>query len=289
MNDILRYQGLYGDQQLSFVADFIHIEPLEERSKLYSWEIQEHFHTDLVQLFIMESGQGILLSEGKKTKLKSPCLITVPANALHGFNFEPQIKGYVITLSVSFFETLFKNNIEIKKATKNLSNYYFGDNPETVKEILWLKSKIEQELIREAPEKLLVISMYFELLYLQLYREQFRKTAHALISNNRNLSYFQQFQDMIRQHSRDQLSIKDFAKGIGITQTHLNRICKSVAGKSALKVVQDHTMNEAKKYLLNTSYTAAEVAYLLNFNDPAYFNRLFTKRVGVAPGEFRKG
>ena len=144
-------------------------------------------------------------------------------------------------------------------------------------------------MIREAPEKLLVISMYFELLYLQLYREQFRKTAHALISNNRNLSYFQQFQDMIRQHSRDQLSIKDFAKGIGITQTHLNRICKSVAGKSALKVVQDHTMNEAKKYLLNTSYTAAEVAYLLNFNDPAYFNRLFTKRVGVAPGEFRKG
>ncbi|WP_276391485.1 AraC family transcriptional regulator [Eudoraea chungangensis] len=32
----------------------------------------------------------------------------------------------------------------------------------------------------------------------------------------------------------------------------------------------------------------AEVAYFLNFNDPAYFNRLFKKRVGVAPGEFRE-
>ena len=289
MNDLVRYQGLYGDQKLPFVADFIHIEPIEERSKFYSWEIKEHIHTDLVQLFIVESGRGVLFSEGKKTHLKAPCLITIPANVLHGFHFEPQIKGNVITLSVSFFETLLSNHQEIKKESKRLSSFYFGDNLEIVKEILYLKSKIQEELLTEAPEKLLAITRYFELLYLQLYREQYRTSANALISNNRNLGYYQLFQDLIRQHSKALLSVKAFSRAIGITQTHLNRVCKVVAGKSALKVVQDYTINEAKKYLLNTSYTVAEVAYLLNFNDPAYFNRLFKKRVGVAPGEFRKG
>ncbi|RAJ15901.1 helix-turn-helix domain-containing protein [Arenibacter echinorum] len=289
MNEIVRYQGLYGDQHLSFVSDFIHMEPLEERSKIYSWEIQEHFHTDLVQLFIIEAGGGTLFSEGKKTALDAPCVVTIPANVLHGFHFEPNITGDVITLSVSFFETILKDRLQLKKESKRLATFPFGDRPDIVKEILYLKTKIQQELLTEAPEKLLAITTYFELLYLHLYREQFRTTANALISNNRNLGYYQQFQDLIRQNASNLLSIKAFAKAIGITQTHLNRVCQTVAGKSALKVVQDFTLNEAKKYLLNTSYSIAEVAYFLNFNDPAYFSRLFKKRVGVAPGEFRKG
>lgn len=289
MNDIIRYKGLYGEQQLPFVTDFIHMEPLEERSRVYSWEIQEHFHTDLVQLFIIESGNGVLYSEGEKMILQAPCVVTVPANVLHGFHFEPQITGDVITLSISFFETLLKDRPQIKKESKRLSNFTFEAHSEIVDEILYLKSKIQEELVIEASEKLLAITIYFELLYLQLYREKFRTTANALISNNRNLAYYQQFQDLIRQNSKDLPSIKKFAKAIGITQTHLNRVCQTVAEKSALKVVQDYTLNEAKKYLLNTSYSISEVAYFLNFNDPAYFNRLFKKRVGVTPGEFRKG
>ena len=40
MNDILRYRGLYGDQQMPFIPDFIHMEPLQERSKIFAWEIK---------------------------------------------------------------------------------------------------------------------------------------------------------------------------------------------------------------------------------------------------------
>ena len=43
-----------------------------------------------------------------------------------------------------------------------------------------------------------------------------------------------------------------------------------------------------KNTLLNTSYSVSEIAYFLNFSDPAYFSRLFKKVVGVPPGEFRK-
>lgn len=289
MNEILRYQGLYGEQHLPFVGDFMHMEPLEKRSKMYSWEIEEHFHTDLVQLFIIESGSGILFSEGSKTDLQAPCVVTVPANVLHGFHFEPNITGDVITLSTSFFDSLLKDRPTIKKESSRLYCFSIKDTPEMLEDLRYLKTQIQKELQNDAPEKLLALSTYFELIYLQLYREQFRTMADALISNNRNLSYYQRFQELIRQNAKNLLSIKDFAQVLGITQTHLNRVCHTVAGKSALKVVQDFTLNEAKKYLLNTSYSISEVAYFLNFNDPAYFSRLFKKRVGVAPGEFRKG
>ncbi|PKA96730.1 AraC family transcriptional activator of pobA [Flavobacteriaceae bacterium MAR_2009_75] len=289
MDAILRYQGLYGDQQLPMVSDFIHMEPLEERSKIYSWEIEEHLHTDLVQLFIIQAGEGVLVSERKKTEIKSPCIITIPANVLHGFQFKPEMLGTVITFSTGFLDSLLREKPDINKEINRLCRFSFDHNSEGFKSLLRLKEHIHRELFEEAPEKLLALRACFELFYLELYREKFRTTSQELISNNRSLKYFQQFQDLIRQHAQSLLSIKDFADALGITQTHLNRVCHTVSGKSALKVVQDFTMNEAKKYLLNTSYSIAEVAYFLNFNDPAYFSRLFKKRVGVAPGEFRKG
>ncbi len=289
MKSILRFQGLYGDKQLPFVSDFIHLEPLQDRSKIYSWEIEEHFHTDLIQLFVIELGSGTLFSEGKSITLKAPCIVTVPANVLHGFHFEPKITGDVITLSKSFFESLLNEKLHVKKEVNRLSYLNFENKPEVFTDFLNWKTKIQQEIFAEAPENSLVLKLYFELFYLELYRSTLLSTTEALITKNRNLAYFQQFQALIRKHAQDLPSIKVFAKTLGITQTHLNRVCHIVAGKSALKVVHEFTLSEAKKYLLNTSYSIAEVAYFLNFNDPAYFSRLFKKRVGVAPGEFRRG
>ena len=289
MNEILRYQGLYGEQHLPFVGDFMHMEPLEKRSKMYSWEIEEHFHTDLVQLFIINSGNGVLFSEGGKKDMQAPCVVTVPSNVLHGFHFEPNITGDVITLSTSFFDSLLKDRPAIKKESSRLHCFPIKEASEILLDLRYLKTKIHKELQNDAPEKLLALSAYFELIYLKLYREQFRSMADSLISKNRNLNYYQRFQELIRQNAQNLLSIKDFARVLGITQTHLNRVCHTVAGKSAPKVVQDFTFNKAKKYLLNTSYSISEVAYFLNFSDPAYFSRLFKKRLGVSPGEFRKG
>lgn len=289
MNAIVRYQGLYGDHQLSYTSDFVHAEPLEDRSKIYSWEIEEHFHSDLIQIFIIEKGNGVLLSEGKKIKVKAPCLFVVPQNILHGFDFESNIIGDVITFSLNFFESMLNEKPIIKKEVSRLNRFLFFKNLESFNDLLYLKNKIQAELISDYPEKSFALKGYFELLFLKLFRENFRSRSIELTSSNRALGYFNTFQSLIRQSSLQESSIKDFATQLGITQVHLNRICHTVVGKSALKVVQDFLLNEAKNYLLNTSYSISEVAYLLNFNDPAYFSRLFKKRVGVSPVEFRKG
>jgi len=288
MQDLLRFQGLYGEQNLPFVSDFIHLEPLQDRSKIYSWEIEEHFHTNLIQIFVIESGSGNLFSEGQPIVLRAPCIITVPANVLHGFHFEPKITGEVITISQSFFETLLREKPHTKKETDQLACLDFKNKPEVFAELLNWKNKIQQEIFAEATEKSYALKLYFELFYLELYRSALRSTSETLLNQNRNLAYFQKFQALIRQYAQNLPKMTTFANDLGITQTHLNRICNSVAGTSALQVVHDFTINEAKKYLLNTSYSVAEVAYFLNFNDPAYFSRSFKKRVGVAPGEFRK-
>jgi AraC family transcriptional activator of pobA len=52
-------------------------------------------------------------------------------------------------------------------------------------------------------------------------------------------------------------------------------------------VLHARLMLEAKRSLVYTSMTVAEVGYSLGFADPAYFSRVFARRAGVAPAAFR--
>jgi len=44
---------------------------------------------------------------------------------------------------------------------------------------------------------------------------------------------------------------------------------------------------EAKVLLRSTSLSAAEIAYQLNFSDPAAFSRFFKKSTGLTPLKYR--
>ncbi len=70
---------------------------------------------------------------------------------------------------------------------------------------------------------------------------------------------------------------------LGITPVHLNRICNLATGKSAGQLMDEHLLDEAKKYLKYTSYSVSQVAYLLKFEYPNYFARFFKKHTSISP------
>ena len=63
--------------------------------------------------------------------------------------------------------------------------------------------------------------------------------------------------------------------------------CKSRAGRTASELLHDRIIVEAKRNLLYTEMTVAEIGHAIGYDDPAYFNRFFSQRVGVPPGTFR--
>ncbi|MFN8347001.1 MAG: helix-turn-helix domain-containing protein [Spirosomataceae bacterium] len=285
---LINYKGLYGDHQHPLLPNFIHYEALETRSKMYDWEINQHLHTDLYQIFIIESGDGILVSEQNEVELNTPCMITIPSHTLHGFAFQPSICGEVITFSESFLENLFKNSPNVLLELTHLKHLSFENDQTVFDNILLLKNQIIRELYEENPEKQTVVQSLFHVFFISLYRFSLSLKTPIAPADNRTLQYFRTFQKSIKTSLQESKSIREYAKELNITTVHLNRICQSLVQKSALQVVHEHLINEAKKYLLNTTYTISEVSYFLNFKDPAYFTRLFKKLTGVSPSEFRK-
>ena len=79
-----------------------------------------------------------------------------------------------------------------------------------------------------------------------------------------------------------------YAAALNLTESKLNRACRSVAASSVNEVIQARLLLEAKRKLMYLPVPVATVAYELGFEDPAYFWRFFRKRAGMTPAEFRK-
>ncbi|GAB4005305.1 helix-turn-helix domain-containing protein [Spirosoma migulaei] len=282
------FEGLYGDTQHPFLDSFLHHELLEVRSRLYDWDINEHLHTDLIQLFFFTSGNGILLSELRRVALTPPCVVLIPTNTLHGFAFQSDMVGEVFTIAEQALDAFFKSKPHVFLELNQLRQYPFAGQPAVFDQLYWLKNRLVQELNEDHLEKKTQLQLVLQMLLICLYRTQQESEIPSPTSPNRTLQYFNDFQKLIRQSIHKLKTIQEYASSLNITSVHLNRICQSVVKKSALQIVHDNLTNEAKKYLLNTTYSLSEISYVLNFKDPAYFSRLFKKQTGLSPGQFRK-
>jgi AraC family transcriptional activator of pobA len=98
----------------------------------------------------------------------------------------------------------------------------------------------------------------------------------------------QRFRQLVELHYRDNLSIDDFAKTLGVTRAHLHDACERGAKTTPLKLIHDRLIEEARLRLENTEFPIEQIAYSLGFRDPGYFNRFFKRLAGVTPGAFRQ-
>jgi len=284
---LLNFSGLYGESIGAIVPEFIHYETLATRSRAYNWEITEHLHQELYQLFMIMEGNGTLISEKRQFYLKAPCLITIPANTLHGFFFDPEINGLVLTLSESYLDTILKSHLDIHYQMAKLRVYQLEGQLQQTGDLNSLKNKIISELSEVDSERIALLPI-LQLLFITIYRLGHAENIKKVASSNPSLRIFREFQKLVRKTLNDRRSVNGYAEELGITPVHLNRVCQNIAQQSALKLIHQRVVDEAKRYLLNTEYSVSEVGYLLNFHDPAHFTKLFKKYVGVSPSEFRK-
>jgi AraC family transcriptional regulator, transcriptional activator of pobA len=280
--------GLYGEDNKFLLPDFMHCETIAFRSRKHDWVIEPHQHAHLFQVFLIESGEVQFFFEGKTLIFNEPCVISIPENTPHGFEFSADIEGKVLTLSQSFIETLFESSPNVILEL-NTTRILRGVSEHRRFQIIGrIVHRLYDELREEFPEKKLALQSYFSLLLTEIFRLSLEKSERTSTPDNRNAKYYQAFQQSIKQSFSPQKTIQDYARELKITPVHLNRVCQVVAQKSALQVAQEYLIIEAEKYLKHTDYSVSEIAYRLNFTDPAYFSRLFKKQMGVSPKVFRE-
>lgn len=148
-----------------------------------------------------------------------------------------------------------------------------------------LKMNEELQLNRAGKEK--AIRMYLYLLLLEAKRSYERQQLHLSSGNGDHMYLVTRFNKLVGRHFLQKRKVADYADLLAVTANHLNRMVKEVTGKPASDAIAEMLLQEAKAELKYTDASVAEIAYKLNFSEPAAFNRFFKKMTGETPLAFR--
>lgn len=83
-------------------------------------------------------------------------------------------------------------------------------------------------------------------------------------------------------------TVKYLAKELNISRGYLNDLLKQETGKTTIELIHIFLISEAKNLLKSADLSVSEISYLLGFENPPYFSRLFKKEVGLSPVEFKR-
>lgn len=86
----------------------------------------------------------------------------------------------------------------------------------------------------------------------------------------------------------EQVTLNELAENIHISASHFSALFKKKTGYPPLEYFTHLKIQKACQYLEFTNMHVKELGYLLGFNDPFYFSRLFSKYMSMSPLEYRK-
>jgi AraC-like DNA-binding protein len=130
----------------------------------------------------------------------------------------------------------------------------------------------------------MITALLYRLVSAYLSVEQFGLVKHTA----RSIEITKKFKQLLRHNFKTLKKPSEYAAKMNITVSYLNDTVRSVSGFAITYFIQQELMREARRLLYYSDLSVKEIAENLGFDDDTYFNRLFSKVIGISPGAFRK-
>jgi AraC family transcriptional activator of pobA len=281
MSKIPNYD-LYGETPQPVWHEALHVESISTRSGAYNWEISAHRHDGLLQILYVQQGAGEVLMDSARVQAQAPCVIVIPAQIVHGFNWAGRVEGLVIT-SVqppleSIARTLAPNLMPLLQRPQviPLPRWSGAEDP-----LLPLCQQLREEYFsRERDHQACSIGLLMALLIHIL--------RFAGVDAEQPVAAIKAFRELVDSDYRQHRPVKVYASDLGVTVATLGRLCQEQLGMTPMAVINTRLVLEAKRELAYSSLSIKEVAHDLGFSDVGYFSRFFRKNSELSPSEFRE-
>jgi len=85
-----------------------------------------------------------------------------------------------------------------------------------------------------------------------------------------------------------EIGLMDVAEYVNMSEVSFSRFMKKRTGKNYIDYLNDLRLGIASRILIDSSKTIAEISFECGYNNLSNFNRIFKKRKGFTPKEFRE-
>jgi AraC family transcriptional regulator len=119
-----------------------------------------------------------------------------------------------------------------------------------------------------------------------------RRHAHVLfreVDTGEGLTFRQDrtVRDYVDAHLGENISLNDLAAAVALSRFHFARMFRQSVGSSPHEYVLQQRLERARTMLSQTNASLMEIAGCCGFADQSHMNRVFRKRVGQTPGQYR--
>jgi AraC family transcriptional activator of pobA len=265
--------------------DCLHYEPVAVRGQEMDWTIPAHRHEGLHQIQFLERGRITGTVDGKPVEAAAPAVLLIAPGSVHSFRHTRDTSGHQLTIPSATLQQLLAGT---QLADSGLgSSFVLTDlAPDASSQCAALFEMLAREFRGEATGRvpaLLATATLLAVLLLRLHGEHARK---AQAPGARDV-LVQRFRALAERHFREHQGIPFYADALGVTPDHLSRSCRNTTRQSALQLLHDRLMLEARRLLAYTPMSVLEVAAAIGYEDPAYFSKFFTRATGHSPSQYR--
>lgn len=104
---------------------------------------------------------------------------------------------------------------------------------------------------------------------------------------NRSAQITFSFKELVYKNHLKNKSIGFYANELTVSENYLNRCIKKTMGIAPKEWITKMSMIQGQILLKDKTKSISEIAFMLNYEDPSYFGRLFKKVIGITPSEYR--
>ena len=145
---------------------------------------------------------------------------------------------------------------------------------------------INDEMQQPNPD-LSVVKHLLSALFIMIESERNKSTTDSNgISATQNTT-LQNFLQILEENYKRPEGVDFYAQKLFMSSRNLNLICKNILHQTVSEIIETRKLIEAKNQLTHSDKNISEIGFDLGFNEKAYFTRVFKKRTGQTPSEFR--
>ncbi|MDB2369083.1 helix-turn-helix transcriptional regulator [Octadecabacter sp.] len=231
------------------------------------------------RLMFIARGQGRITVAGLTSGFGANNLIYIPAGTMYGFEVGPTVFGQMLTIPTAM-DTEWPDEPEHLRLRDVIAQ----------KELATQLDALERELNSDQPGAQRAAHHQLGLLAIHFERQLSSRTDEPVKTraNTASARLVAAYTGLIERDFHSDAGVASYAAKLGVTPTHLARCCRETSGKSALALLNDRILFEARLRLRDTKDPVQKIATDLGFGSPAYFTRAFQARTGLTPSKFRK-
>lgn len=248
----------------------------------------EPFRIDMTMAIIYEQGSADLKINMRDYHIEAPAVLLVLNDQIYqSAGHSEDLRSKVILMSRSFSDSLFANSGEIlplkssimKNPVMKIENEenVFGQFFQLLQNIA---ASPRQEFKIESARHL-TLSMFYGYSHLKHEVNEVKST------NSRQEEIFTKFTELLERHHKKEREIAFYADKMCITSKHLSQVIKDYTGKTALGIIEEYVISEAKSMLLSTTMSIQQISDELKFPSQSVFGKYFKRVTGISPSEYR--